>query len=53
MAKRSNKVTLRELIEELRHDLANVKARLDALERPKIARVIRDPSRPAEVGSGS
>jgi hypothetical protein len=41
--------TLREQLEELRHDLANVKARLDALElvaqRPKIARVIHDPSR--------
>jgi hypothetical protein len=41
--------TLRELLEHLQHEIADVKARLAVLERPKIACVIRDPSRPAEA----
>ena len=45
--------TLRELLEHLQHEIADVKARLAVLERPKIARVIRDPSRPAEVGGAT
>ena len=35
--------TLRALLEHLQHEIADVKARLAVLERPKIARVIRDP----------
>jgi hypothetical protein len=45
--------TLRELLEHLQHEIADVKARLAVLERPKIACVIRDPSRPAEVGGAT
>jgi hypothetical protein len=49
MATKRNKVTLREQLEQMRHDFANLQARVDALElvaqRPKIARVIHDPSR--------
>jgi hypothetical protein len=37
--------TLRDLLEELRHD--------DALERPRIARVVIDPARPAEAGGAT
>jgi hypothetical protein len=40
MKRKSKDKTLRDLLEELQHEVANVKARLDALERPKIARVI-------------
>jgi hypothetical protein len=56
MAMATKRPTLRDQLEELRHEIANMKARLDALElvarRPKIARVIL-PSRPAEVSGGS
>jgi hypothetical protein len=39
---------------ELRHELANIMARLDALERPKIARVVINPAaRFLEPGDGS
>jgi hypothetical protein len=48
--------TLRDQLEELQHEIANLQARVDALEliaqRPKIARVIL-PARPAEAGGGS
>jgi hypothetical protein len=37
--------TVREQLEKLQHEIANVKARLDALERPKVAKVVFDPSR--------
>ena len=37
------------LRQEFRVALAGVRERLDALEKPKIARVIHDPSRPPDV----
>jgi hypothetical protein len=32
--------TLRDQLEELQHEVANMKARLDVLERPRVAKVI-------------
>jgi hypothetical protein len=43
-----------ELRAELRHELSNIKARLDALEKPKIARIVINPAaRFLEPGDGS
>jgi hypothetical protein len=41
------------LREEFRVALAGVRERLDALERPKVARVVVDPARPVGQGNGS
>jgi hypothetical protein len=44
---------LRELRHELRAEFAEIRKRVDVLERPRIARVINDPSRPAGAGNGA
>jgi hypothetical protein len=40
-----------ELRELLRAEIADIKARLDALERPRIARVVIDPSKTEPGGA--
>jgi hypothetical protein len=42
-----------ELRAELRGEFANLKGRVDVLERPRIARVISDPARFQDVGGGN
>jgi hypothetical protein len=51
--------TLRELIEllgelrrEVREGFAELRQRLDTLEKPRVAKVIFDPSRPVETNGG-
>jgi hypothetical protein len=54
---KQQRADLRGEIEALRAmlntELADIRARLDVLERPKIARVVIDPSRSQEPGGGT
>ena len=49
--RRSLRDQIAELRAELRRDLAEIRTRLCALEKPKIARVVIDPSRTEPGGA--
>jgi hypothetical protein len=56
VADRAMLLELRDMVRELREMLqtegAEIRRRLDVLERPRIARVVVDPSRPTGQGNG-